>query len=235
MKVFDAASISSSRSVETEVKKSRVVQVPRHTFYTKFGKRIFDIVLALLLLPLFVPIILVVWVLTRLDGGPGFYSQYRVGLHGKTFRCWKVRTMVMNAEQVLRELCEKDPAVAEEWNRDQKLAKDPRITKIGGFFRATSLDELPQIWNVLRGDMSFIGPRPFMTSQEHLYREAGGEAYFHLRPGITGPWQVDGRGVTTFVDRIKYDSDYLENQSLKTDLGLVWKTVRVVIVDQTGH
>lgn len=193
-----------------------------------------DLVLCVMLLPLFAPVILVLWTFTRLDGGPGFYSQVRVGKGGRIFRCWKIRTMLMNAEQILEELCAKDPIIAAEWHKNQKLENDPRITKIGGFLRATSLDELPQIWNVLRGDMSFIGPRPFMTSQEPLYRSAGGKAYYVLRPGVTGSWQVEGRGVTTFIERVQFDEDYLQELSLGRDLGYVWKTI-VVILGRTGH
>ncbi|WP_231388722.1 sugar transferase [Pseudooceanicola algae] len=207
----------------------------RNSFYGRFGKRCFDLALALTLLPLFLPLIALVWALTRLeDRGPGFYSQKRIGLNGKIFNCWKIRTMVINAEQALQDLCDSDPEVAREWHENQKLAKDPRITRIGGFLRSSSLDELPQIWNVITGDMSFIGPRPFMTSQEHLYRQAGGESYFKVRPGITGNWQVEGRGQTTFVERISYDDSYLETLSFRRDMSLIWRTI-AVIVNRTGH
>ncbi len=234
MKAFDFTSLTNSYAAETDKVEQRQPVAPKRTFYARFGKRGMDLVLARLLLPFLAPIILVVWALTRLDGGPGFYGQSRIGINGKIFRCWKIRTMRMNAEQVLKELCDKDPAIAEEWHKNQKLENDPRITRIGGFLRATSLDELPQIWNVICGDMSFIGPRPFMTSQEHLYKNAGGEAYYHLRPGITGPWQVDGRGVTTFVDRIRYDEEYLATLSFRHDLRFVWKTIGVLL-NRTGH
>lgn len=202
--------------------------------YRSGGKRLLDLILVALLLPLFLPLIAMVWVLTRLDGGPGFYSQKRVGINGRIFNCWKIRTMVMDAEKVLQDLCDSDPEIAREWHENQKLAQDPRITRIGRFLRATSLDELPQIWNVLCGEMSFVGPRPFMTSQEALYRAANGTAYFDLRPGITGSWQVDGRGVTTFVGRVEYDEDYLQRLSLKEDLRLIWGTV-AVLLKCTGH
>mgnify|MGYP003664033071 CR=1 FL=1 len=233
MKAFDFTSAERAFSASA-VKSDKSRPSRRNSIYGRFGKRIFDVTLALLLLPLFLPLIAVVWVLTRMDGGHGFYSQKRIGQDGSIFDCWKIRTMVVNAEQVLQELCDSDPEVAREWHENQKLAKDPRITKVGSFLRATSLDELPQIWNVLRGEMSFIGPRPFMTSQEPLYRQAGGEAYFELRPGITGNWQVEGRGVSTFVDRIRYDDAYLTQMSLKEDLRLVFKTIKVLLA-HTGH
>ncbi len=204
--------------------------------YRRYGKRAFDIILALLLLPLLAPVIGVLWVLTKRDGGPGFYAQTRVGKDGRLFKCWKIRSMVVGAEKVLDDLCSSDPAIAEEWRRDQKLDNDPRITQLGCFVRRTSLDELPQIWNVLRGDMSFIGPRPFMVSQERLYSTAGGRAYFRMRPGISGPWQVDNRGALAtdgFMQRVAYDERYLREQSIFNDLRLVWKTLGV-IAKRTG-
>lgn len=202
--------------------------------YARFGKRCFDVVFAIALLPILVPVIALLWVLARRDGGPGFYAQDRVGLNGKPFRCYKMRTMVMNAEKVLQDLCDTDPVVAAEWLTNQKLAKDPRITRVGRILRATSLDELPQIWNVLRGEMSFVGPRPFMVEQDALYRSAGGEAYYHLRPGITGLWQIEGRGTTSFVSRVQYDNDYLKRFSILLDIKLIIKTVTVVF-NRTGH
>ncbi len=236
VKVFNVSSESSLRSepvaVDDEI--DDFISLPT-TFYAMYGKRLFDLVLAAVLLPIFLPIIFATWILTRMDGGPGFYYQKRVGRNGRLFNCWKVRTMVLNAEDVLREICASDPKIAEEWNRNQKLADDPRITKIGKFFRATSLDELPQIWNVICGDMSFIGPRPFMTSQEVLYRRANGKAYFLLRPGITGLWQVEGRGVSTFVERVRFDNNYLKGISFRSDISIVLKTIQVVLIDRTGN
>ncbi|WP_217360458.1 sugar transferase [Aliiroseovarius crassostreae] len=202
--------------------------------YRAIGKRGFDILLALFLLPVLAPIIALFILLIRRDGGPGLYSQERIGLKGQRFRCWKLRTMVQDAEQRLEELCALDTGIAREWREKQKLENDPRITPIGHFLRATSLDELPQIFNVLLGDMSFVGPRPFMASQEPLYREAGGTAYFSLRPGITGPWQVAARGQSDFLDRIHFDQNYLEQHSLGYDLKLMLQTVGVV-VQRTGH
>lgn len=201
--------------------------------YRSVGKRMFDFVFAVMLLPIIAPVIAVLWIMVRRDGGPGFYWQDRVGLDGKHFKCYKLRTMVVDAEAALREMCERDADLAREWHENQKLSVDPRITKVGAFLRASSLDELPQIWNVLRGDMSFVGPRPFMPEQQEQYVSAGGTAYFHMRPGITGPWQVEGRGVTTFVSRIQYDSAYYKALSLKVDIKYLLKTVGVVL-SRTG-
>lgn len=196
--------------------------------YRRYGKRAFDVAFSLLLLPFVGPIILAMWVLVRRDGGPGFYTQRRVGLDGRQFECLKIRTMAVNADQILKQMIASDPEVAAEWARDQKLAKDPRITRVGRFARATSLDELPQIINVLRGDMSFVGPRPFTVDQELMYRAAGGDSYYRLRPGITGIWQIEGRSASAFVDRIKYDNAYDREVGLGRDLGLILKTVGVV-------
>lgn len=202
--------------------------------YARGAKRLFDILMVLILAPSVLPVVAIFWVLTRMDGSAGFYGQERVGLNGRRFTCWKIRTMVPNAEQVLADLCERDPRVAEEWRTTQKLRHDPRITRAGHILRKTSLDELPQLWNIFVGDMSFVGPRPFTTSQEHLYVAAGGRAYFKMRPGITGPWQVEGRGTTLFTDRVRYDEGYFKRLSLKTDLSYIWKTFGVVM-RMTGH
>lgn len=203
-------------------------------FYSDFGKRAFDLLLCLALLPLIAAVLVPLWAWVKMDGGPGFYVQERVGKNGRLFKCWKLRTMVVDAERVLRELCDSDPDVAAEWDLNQKLSNDPRVTRVGRLLRATSLDELPQIWNVLLGEMSFVGPRPFMTSQKIMYCAAGGESYFHVRPGITGPWQIDGRGATTFVERIRFDDEYLKNLSFRSDVCLILRTVGVVF-NRTGH
>ncbi|TMV86237.1 sugar transferase [Thioclava sp. BHET1] len=200
-----------------------------HLFYKAWGKRTLDLFLILMILPVVMPVVALLWVVVRLDGGPGFFGQERVGRNGTLFTCWKLRTMRVDAESVLAEICASDPIVAREWHENQKLANDPRITRIGHFLRKSSLDELPQIFNILMGEMSFVGPRPFMTNQEHLYTKAGGEAYFSMRPGVTGPWQIDGRSATRFVDRIRFDEDYYQKMSLQYDLQLVMRTAGVVV------
>lgn len=202
--------------------------------YLNGFKRAFDIVFSLMVLPFLAPIIAIMYLLVRMDGGPGFFGQERVGLNGRVFKCWKLRSMVTDAEKALADACARCPKVAEEWERMQKLEDDPRITRVGKFIRETSLDELPQIWNVLRGDMSIIGPRPFMVEQEEIYREAGGgDGYFKLRPGISGLWQTEGRGTTSFVSRIQYDNKYYKNISLGLDLWILFRTV-VVVLRRTG-
>lgn len=211
---------------------SPIIQA-RQNFYAAYAKRFFDLAFAGLILPILVPLMVILWVMASL-GGPGLYYQNRVGRNGKIFRCYKFRTMVPNAEKVLQDLCRLNPAIAEEWRVNQKLANDPRITSIGRFLRTTSLDELPQVWNVIKGDMSLVGPRPFMENQDAIYRAAGGRTYYTMRPGITGFWQTDGRGNSSFLSRISYDSEYSDQQSLWMDLRLILKTVTVVL-KKTGH
>lgn len=197
--------------------------------YAQTGKRVLDVTLVLAAAPLILPIVAVAWALVRLDGGRGFFRQPRVGRNGQIFDCWKLRTMVTDADTRLAAMIARDGALAAEWAAYQKLRIDPRITFIGRILRATSLDELPQLWNVLLGDMSLVGPRPFMVEQEGTYRRAGGQCYFRLRPGITGPWQISGRGRTMFTDRIQFDSDYLRNVSFGKDIQLIARTVLVVL------
>jgi exopolysaccharide production protein ExoY len=198
-------------------------------FYRDTGKRAFDLALTTMLSILLLPVIFVLWVLVRLDGGPGFYSQMRVGLNGQVFRCWKLRTMQTDADATLQRMCDENPEIAREWHEKQKLEVDPRITPIGRILRATSIDELPQILNILMGHMSLVGPRPFIDHQADLYDRAGGRSYYTVRPGITGTWQVFGRGHTTFVDRVKYDTLYCRDISMWKDLFLMYKTVGVVL------
>lgn len=202
--------------------------------YRKIGKRLLDIFLAIVMLPALLPMIAILWLWVRADGGPGFFVQPRIGRNGRIFNCWKLRTMVVDAESVLARMCASDPARANEWLINQKLRHDPRITRAGRFLRATSLDELPQIFNVLRGDMSLVGPRPFLPDQEAIYREAGGHGYYHLRPGITGIWQVEGRNTTSFAARVGFDNRYNEAMSLGRDLVLIAKTA-LIVLKRTGR
>ncbi|RZS40326.1 exopolysaccharide production protein ExoY [Limnobacter thiooxidans] len=187
-------------------------------------KRIFDILFSLLVLCLLSPFLLMAVLLVGLDGGPVFYYQRRVGLHGETFKCWKFRTMVVNAEMVLKHLIESDEKIAKEWNTTQKLQVDPRITWIGKWLRRCSIDELPQFINVLNGSMSVVGPRPFAREQMGLYNNAALAKYLSVKPGLTGSWQVYARHDTTFACRAKYDELYVDQASFAMDLALVAKT-----------
>ncbi|MEM8586692.1 MAG: sugar transferase [Pseudomonadota bacterium] len=194
------------------------------------GKRAFDIGLAVLMLPLLFPVIAIIWFVVRLDGGPGFYGQVRVGRGGQHFTFWKIRTMVEDADAVLNDLVQSDPSVAREWHQFQKLQRDPRITRIGSFLRKTSLDELPQIWNVLRGEMSFVGPRPFMPTQRDLYDSVPTSSiYYQMRPGVTGLWQISPRNQVGFRERVDYDRQYAMSARLSNDLKIKAATVWVVL------
>lgn len=200
------------------------------SFYATKGKRLFDLSLIALALPALMPLFILIVGITLLQGGKPFYSQLRVGQGGRLFRCWKIRTMVPNAEAVLQSLIASNPVIAAEWNRNQKLAKDPRITRIGAILRKTSLDELPQLFNVLNGTMSLVGPRPFMPEQQALYGEGRADvAYYRVRPGITGPWQTGRRNAGSFSERVLFDSRYARRVSLAEDLSILLRTVGVVL------
>jgi exopolysaccharide production protein ExoY len=203
-----------------------VETLPRRGFYPSFAKRLIDVAAILLAVPVVVPIILGLAAVVWAGGGRPFYSQDRIGRGGKTFRMWKLRSMVRDADARLAEHLAANPEAQEEWDRTQKLVNDPRVTRIGQILRKSSLDELPQLWNVLRGDMSLVGPRPMMLSQQSLYP---GRAYYALRPGITGYWQTSERNQTTFEARADYDEAYQRDISLATDLRLLLRTIRVVV------
>ncbi|MBN2629241.1 MAG: sugar transferase [Rhodobacteraceae bacterium] len=194
--------------------------------YRDVFKRVLDLSAILLAAPLVVPIVALAAVAVARDGGSPFYCQQRVGKGGRIFRMWKLRSMVPDADGQLKTILASDPAMCSEWNATQKLRNDPRITKVGRFLRRSSLDELPQLWNVITGDMSLVGPRPMMPDQRALYP---GTAYYALRPGITGYWQTAGRNRTTFHARAEYDAIYEESVALRTDLRLLFQTVGVVV------
>lgn len=191
-------------------------------------KRVFDIIAALSALVLFAPLLLVLAMLVRRDGGPILYGHKRVGRHGKTFRCLKFRTMVVNSEQVLKDLLARDPEARAEWEREFKLKNDVRVTRLGRFLRHSSLDELPQIWNVLRGEMSFVGPRPIIDEELERYGDAR-KYYLMATPGITGLWQVSGRNDVDYATRVSLDVSYVTNWTFRSDIGILFKTFFVVI------
>lgn len=195
-------------------------------FYASIGKRAFDVVIIVLALPALFPILLLLTALSMLDGHSPIYVQERVGLHGKTFRMLKFRTMVVDADRRLEMYLSANPAARQEWDVKQKLMKDPRITRVGRFMRKSSMDELPQLLNVLRGEMSLIGPRPMMTDQVSLY---SGDAYYLMRPGLSGLWQVSDRNQSSFQARVRFDEDYYENLSFKLDCQILGKTICTVV------
>jgi lipopolysaccharide/colanic/teichoic acid biosynthesis glycosyltransferase len=204
----------------------------RHDFSLEHAvKRLGDIVGALLLAVLFSPIILVVLISSLLRGRAVLFRHQRVGRDGRLFWCLKFQTMVPNAEDVLRRLLATDPALRAEWESDHKLRNDPRVTRAGRFLRSTSLDELPQLWNVIKGEMSLVGPRP-VTREELLRYGRNSLIYTMVRPGITGLWQVSGRNNAEYRRRVAMDVCYVKRQSAVLDLWILAKTVIVVV---TGH
>jgi lipopolysaccharide/colanic/teichoic acid biosynthesis glycosyltransferase len=198
----------------------------RRAIYRNSAKRCLDVAMVLLTLPVSLPLILGMMCLVAFDGHNPLYLQKRLGRGGRVFHMVKIRTMVSGADALLEYHLRKNPEARREWDETQKLKRDPRITRIGCFLRKSSLDELPQLWNVLKGDMSLVGPRPMMVDQEALYP---GKAYFELRPGITGPWQISARNESSFAERAGFDNRYLVSLSLSQDLSILLRTVTVVI------
>ena len=202
------------------------VKSENNTIYRDFFKRIIDVLFVLAALPIVLPIIILMAVMLAFAGANPVYRQKRVGYGARTFTMWKLRTMVPNADDLLENHLSGNELARAEWDETQKLKDDPRITLLGKFLRKSSLDELPQLWNVLKGDMSLVGPRPMMPEQKTMYP---GQCYYELRPGITGLWQVSERNQSTFADRAKFDSIYNHSLSLKTDVTVLWATIGVVV------
>lgn len=195
---------------------------------SRFLKRVIDISLASIALIALSPAMAFLAYKISRDGGSAIYGHERVGQNGKRFRCLKFRSMVNNANEVLAQLLASDPAAKAEWDKDFKLRNDPRVTRIGQFIRKTSLDELPQLWNVLKGEMSLVGPRPVI--QEELERYGDDKDYYLMaKPGVTGLWQVSGRNDTDYGTRIYLDSWYVKNWSVWYDLIIMCKTFAVVL------
>jgi lipopolysaccharide/colanic/teichoic acid biosynthesis glycosyltransferase len=192
-------------------------------------KRAFDLAVAVPATIFFLPLLVLLALLVKIqDGGPVFFVQPRVGRRGRLFPCLKFRSMVVRAEDYMQALLREDPEAAREWREKQKLANDPRITPVGRVLRVTSADELPQLINVLRGDMSIVGPRPILPEQTEQYGSAFGR-YCTARPGMTGLWQVSERSESAFRRRPELDQIYLRAWSLPTDLVLLVRTVDVVL------
>jgi exopolysaccharide production protein ExoY len=199
---------------------------PAFRLYRDVVKRALDLTLVVASAPVVLPIVATMAVLVARDGGSPFYTQFRVGKNGRPFRMWKLRTMVVDADARMTAYLDENPDARAEWDRTQKLRVDPRITRFGQVLRKTSLDELPQLWNVFRGDMSIVGPRPMMLNQQSLYP---GQAYYTMRPGLTGPWQITDRNQSSFAARAEFDATYDARMSLAEDIRIMWKTVSVVV------
>lgn len=197
-------------------------------FSSRFIKRSFDIVVASLLIVCFAPLFLVLIYLVRKTGKQVFFGHQRVGLNGKLFHCYKFRSMVENSKEVLEHLLATDDAARREWFKDFKLKNDPRITRIGRILRKSSLDELPQLWNVIKGDMSLVGPRPVITDEIPYYGNHV-DFYYKSRPGMTGLWQVSGRNDIDYESRVQLDVWYISNWSLWNDIVIMIRTINVVL------
>jgi exopolysaccharide production protein ExoY len=192
-------------------------------------KRAMDLSGSLALLLLTAPVFLVLVAMARLDGGPAFYVHRRIGRDGRPFGCIKFRTMVPDADRRLADLLARDAEAREEWRATRKLKADPRITRRGRLLRTTSLDELPQLINVLKGEMSLVGPRPVVLAElETLYGPAA-PLYLSVRPGLTGPWQVSGRSDAKYEGRVALDAAYVRNPSLLADVVILLRTVGAVL------
>jgi Undecaprenyl-phosphate galactose phosphotransferase WbaP len=229
---------NASSSMRSTVKRGQKTKAPKikpkglslQRINGEFAKRLFDIVFSLLVLILFSPVYLILALLIALSSeGPIFYVQERIGQNYKPFHCIKFRTMVTNADEVLVQMMETSPQLRQEFESSFKLKKDPRITKIGRFLRITSLDEFPQFWNVLKGDMSVVGPRPLVAEELPKYGQHI-EQVLTIKPGITGLWQVSGRNDIPYPRRVQIDLHYVKSRTLWLDLWIILKTIDVVII-----
>ncbi len=191
-------------------------------------KLVFDVTVAALMIVLLSPVFLIVAAAVGSDGGPVLYSHSRVGRGGRLFRCFKFRSMTLNNDQMLEDYLAAHPVEALAWAVNRKLLNDPRVTRVGRFLRKTSLDELPQLLNVLRMDMSLVGPRPIVQQEVTLYG-AHIAKYQHFRPGLTGLWQISGRSDTSFSERVRFDARYAEGWSFWMDLAIIARTVPAVV------
>ena len=203
--------------------------------YNRIFKRIFDLTATILGGLVILPFIILIALAVAVDNrGRVIFAHKRVGMHGKKFFCYKFQTMIKDAEEVLENYLEENPAAKKEWEESFKLTNDPRVTKLGNFLRRTSLDELPQLWNVIRGEMSLVGPRPIVEKEIIRYGENIRE-YYMVLPGITGMWQVSGRSDTTYAERVAMDTWYVRNWSVWIDIMYLFKTVKAVLAEKGAY
>lgn len=200
-------------------------------------KRIFDILFSLIILLVGFPVFLIIALIIRFSSpGKIIYSHKRIGRGAKTFQCYKFRTMYADADARLKEILTSDPERKAEWEKTFKLKNDPRITPIGAFLRKTSLDELPQFWNVLKGDLSIVGPRPVVREEVDKYLGEKALKILSIRPGLTGPWQVSGRSdISCYKKRIELDEYYVDNRTFVLDLKMIAKTIPVMIFSKGAY
>jgi exopolysaccharide production protein ExoY len=216
------------RVANSQQTRTDTLHLPTNGWVYRIGKRVFDFLISIALLPLFLLLAAVVAILVKVSSpGPVFYKHLRIGAGGKPFRVWKFRTMIPGSEHLLRHHLSEDADARQEWNSFRKLKDDPRVTRIGAFLRRTNLDELPQIFNVLAGEMSLVGPRPVMEEELERYG-AGSALYKAVLPGMTGLWQVSGRGCLPYERRVALDVEYGSTWSLTRDLMVLTKTLNAV-------
>ena len=204
--------------------------------HNRFLKRIFDLVLSIIGMVIVIPVSLIVCaaILIESPGAAPIFRHYRVGKDGKLFPCYKFRSMVPHAQEKLKDYLAQNPAAKAEWQQFYKLKHDPRITKIGRFIRKTSIDELPQVFNVIKGEMSLVGPRPIIRDEEHYYGSHIKD-YYSVLPGITGMWQANGRSDTGYDERVELDVWYVRNWSIWIDIALICKTVKAVFFGKGAY
>lgn len=201
----------------------------------QWPKRVVDLALTVLGAIFILPVIAILTLWIKVDSpGPVFYAQQRIGQDGKDFQAWKFRSMVQNADEILHRYLEENPALREEWEESHKLRKDPRITRAGRFLRASSLDELPQLWNVLKGEMSLVGPRPIVEAEIPKYGSQF-SLYTKVKSGLTGMWQISGRSDTSYEDRVQLDAFYVRNWSVWLDLYILFRTIEVVLLRKGAY
>lgn len=215
-------------------KETRTVSLAQKVRAKEFAKRLFDVLFSLSVLIVLSPLYLLLCLLIALSSpGPIFYVQKRVGKNYQPFECIKFRTMVANADEMLSDMIAQEPQMRQEFEENFKLKQDPRITKIGRFLRLTSLDEFPQFWNVLKGDMSIVGPRPLVPEELHKYGNKIGKV-LTIKPGLTGLWQVSGRNNIPYNRRVQIDVYYVKSNNFWMDLWIVMKTISVMVVPKNN-
>lgn len=233
MKMMKSYGYTSEQVIDEMVlEKATTINNKKISLYIqKAIKRIIDIIAGLVGTVLLIPITIGIWLARKVlkeDDGPIFYEQLRIGKNGKVFRMYKYRSMVIGADEKLRTYLEENEEAREEYSKYKKLKNDPRVTKVGNFIRKTSIDEFPQFINVLKGEMTLVGPRPYLPRE----KEDMGDYYkciIQCKPGITGYWQTTGRSDVTFDDRLKMDYDYYKNNNLKIDIKILGKTILNVV------
>lgn len=223
-----------TRNIQTTIVALPTIEKKRNKIFIiiyHIIKRICDIIAGMIGTIILIPITIVVYILKLIshDNGPLFYDQLRIGKNGKVFKIYKFRSMIIGADEKLKGYLEKNPDEAEYYKKYKKLKKDPRITMVGKLLRATSLDEWPQFINILMGQMSLVGPRPYLPREKEDMGEVAYNEIIKVRPGLTGPWQVSGRSNLEFKDRVMLDLEYIPKASVLTDIKITLKTVRKVI------